>query len=180
MAQAPSMGEAKIRELIKDENASLQRRIKVYTEENRGLQDRLTSCEVDSQRLKRKLAQEKRKRQKARDRQDQHYLLLEAEVKPLKERLNTQSSMSLAVEPQQTEEHMSETHNAISPEPWTPGPQDSIRLPAHTPEGFQLPSLTQEKPRILRYTVKNGGIIARSNEYAFEIGFEQSWVSQAT
>ncbi|KAM0199138.1 hypothetical protein ACHAPI_003586 [Fusarium lateritium] len=51
---------------------------------------------------------------------------------------------------------LSETHDAISTEPWTPGPQDSIRLPAHAPEGFQLPSFAQEKPKIPRYTVKNG------------------------
>jgi hypothetical protein len=96
MAQAPSMGQAEIRQLVRDENARLQSRIQDYAEENRGLQARLKAYEEDSQRLQ-QLDQEKRERQKVRETQDRRYRLLEAEVQSLKEKLDGQASMSLPV-----------------------------------------------------------------------------------
>jgi hypothetical protein len=98
MAQAPSMGEAEIRQLVRDENARLQSRIQDYAEENRGLQARLKTYEEDSQPLQ-QLDQEKRERQKVRETQDRRYRLLEAEVQSLKEKLDAQASMSLPVVP---------------------------------------------------------------------------------
>ncbi|KAH7252524.1 hypothetical protein BKA59DRAFT_510624 [Fusarium tricinctum] len=157
MAQ-PSMGEAEIRQLIRDENSSLQSLIQDHAEENRGLQARLEAHEEDSQRLQTQLDQEKRKRQKGRETQWQRYRLLEAEVRSLKEegrryglleaevqslkeRLDAQSTMSLPVVPQQTEdpqqaeEHVSETHDATSPEPRD---QDRATFLASAPEGGSM------------------------------------------
>lgn len=181
----PPVDTALVNEII---GAPVIRIDKYWTQadEDRSLQARLEAYEEDSQRLQQQLDQEKRERQKVRETQDQRYRLLEAEVQSLKEKLDAQSSMSLPVAPQQTEEprrteeHLSETHDATSPEPWAPRPQDPIPLLASAPEGFQWPSVPQKAPVIPRYTVRDGSLKTRNPGIRCEMGFEQTWVSRAT